>query len=145
MIAAEITQPNSDFSLNYKLIVLKVHDVLLSDTATSREFAHTNPISARKIAKKENRVSLTVKSAMNTRYGCGGRTRFCLCDKDLQKPILRIYPFAVPDRIFELTLFLDFIDRSTCCVCAASAAGSAQARDPTSYARRSYNPESISL
>ena len=62
-------QPNSDFSLNYKLIVLKVYDALLSHTATSREFVHTNSISASKIAEKENRVSTTVKSVTNTRYG----------------------------------------------------------------------------
>ena len=61
-------QLNSVFSLNYKLIELKVHDALLSDIVTSREFVHTNSISASEIAEKENRVSLTVKSVMNTRY-----------------------------------------------------------------------------
>ena len=55
--------------------MLKVHGALLSDTVTSREFVHTNSISASKIAEKENRVSLTVKSVMNTRYGAGDRTR----------------------------------------------------------------------
>ena len=28
--------------------------------------------------------------------GCGGRTRFCLCDGDLQGLVLRIYPVGVP-------------------------------------------------
>jgi hypothetical protein len=48
LIAAEITQPNSDFSLNHTLRAQKAHDVLLSGTATTREFAHTDPISASK-------------------------------------------------------------------------------------------------
>ena len=50
----------------------------------------------------------------------------CLCDGHLQSSILRIYPFAVPDKIFGLTLFLDFIDRGTQIPCTASAAGSVQ-------------------
>ena len=33
-------------------------------------------------------------------------------------------------------------DRGTRCACALSAIGSAQARDPTSHARRSHNPKS---
>ena len=41
---------------------------------------------------------------------------------------LPIPPFAVPDKIFGLTYFLDFIDRGTHCACAFSATGSAQAR-----------------
>jgi len=75
LIEVAIAQPNSNFSLNRKLIVLKVHGALLSDTVTSREFVHTNSISASKIAEKENRVSTTVKSVMNTRYGAGDRLR----------------------------------------------------------------------
>ena len=67
----------------------------------------------------------------------------CLCDEHLQGLVLRIYPFAVPDKIFGLALFLDFIDRGTRCACASSATGSTQARDPTSYARRLSNPETI--
>ena len=59
--------------------MLKVHYALLSDTVTSREFVHTNSISASKIAEKENRVFLTVKSVMNTRYGTDDRTRFNHC------------------------------------------------------------------
>ena len=39
-------------------------------------------------------------------------------------------PFAVPDKIFGLTLSLDFIDRGTHCAWALSATGSAQARGP---------------
>ena len=39
-------------------------------------------------------------------------------------------PFAVPDKIFGLTLSLDFIDRGTHCAWASSATGSAQARGP---------------
>jgi len=39
------------------------------------------------------------------------------------------YPFAVPDKIFGLTHFLDFIDRGTHCALAASATGSARTRD----------------
>ena len=61
LIEVAITQPNSNFSLNHKLIALKEHYALLSDTVTSREFVHTNSISASKIAEKENRVFLTVK------------------------------------------------------------------------------------
>ena len=38
-------------------------------------------------------------------------------------------PFAVPDKIFGLTLILDFIDRGTHCALAVSATGSARARD----------------
>ena len=37
-------------------------------------------------------------------------------------------PLAVPDKIFGLTLSLDFIDRGAHCACALSATGSAQAR-----------------
>ena len=39
------------------------------------------------------------------------------------------YPFAVPDKIFGLTHFLDFIDRCTRYTLDVSAAGSARARD----------------
>ena len=41
---------------------------------------------------------------------------------------IRSSPFAVPDKIFGLALFLDFIDRCTHCAWASSATGSAQAR-----------------
>jgi hypothetical protein len=78
LIEVAITQPNSNFSLNRKLIALKVHGALLSDTVTSREFVHTNSISASKIAEKENRVSWAVKSVMNTRYGTPEGTRLHL-------------------------------------------------------------------
>ena len=37
-------------------------------------------------------------------------------------------PFAVPDKIFGLTLILDFIDRCTHCAFPASATGSGKAR-----------------
>ena len=37
-------------------------------------------------------------------------------------------PFAVPYKIFGLTPFLDFIDRSTHCALAVSATGGARAR-----------------
>ena len=42
--------------------------------------------------------------------------------------LLHHRPFAVPDKIFGLTPFLDFIDRGTHCAFASSATGSAQAR-----------------
>ena len=118
-----------------------------------------------------------------------GRTRYCLCDGHFQKSVLRICPYAVPDKIFELTLFLDFIDRGTrsppfirhrrrsglfkvnnafgivgrpCCGarCApcrqrgcvahrplplaplpSSATGGGRVALPTSYARRTHNPD----
>ena len=57
------------------------------------------------------------------------------------KNVLRISPFAVPDKIFGLTHFLDFIDRGTHCALPSSATGGGRARDPTSCARRSHNPE----
>ena len=38
------------------------------------------------------------------------------------------YPFAVPDKIFGLTPFLDFIDRGTHYALASPATGSARAR-----------------
>lgn len=60
-------------------------------------------------------------------FGCGGRTRFCLCDGQFQKMVLRISPFAVPEKIIGLTLFLDFFDRGTQSACTAPATGSVQA------------------
>ena len=70
---------------------------------------------------------------------CGGL--LCLCDEHLRQSVLRISPFAVPEKSFGLTHFLAFFDRGTHCALASSAAGSAQARDPTSYAYHSHNPE----
>ena len=43
---------------------------------------------------------------------------------------LRRSPFAVPDKIFGLTHFLDFIDRGTHYTLAVSATGSARACGP---------------
>ena len=54
----------------------------------------------------------------------------CLCDEHLQGLVLRIYPFAVPDKIFGLALFLDFIDRGTRLCSAVSATGGAEQRGP---------------
>ncbi len=48
--------------------------------------------------------------------------------KRLSPLCLPIPPFAVPDKNFGLTQFLDFIDRGTHCACAFTATGSAQAR-----------------
>ena len=70
---------------------------------------------------------------------CGGL--LCLCDEHLRQPVLRISPFAVSEKSFGLTHFLAFFDRGTHCALASSATGSARARDPTSYARRTHNPE----
>ena len=44
-------------------------------------------------------------------------------------------PFAVPEKIFGLTLVLDFFDRCTHCALAASATGSARARGPSGVRR----------
>ena len=41
---------------------------------------------------------------------------------------VHLFPFAVPDKIFGLTLILDFIDRGTRCAFAYSATGRTQAR-----------------
>jgi hypothetical protein len=49
------------------------------------------------------------------------------CEQRPKKPLNRC-PFAVPDKIFGLTLILDFIDRGTHCALAVSATGSARAR-----------------
>ena len=111
MIEVEIAQPNGDFSLNYKLIALKVHGALLSDTVTSREFVHTNSLSASKISEKENRVFLTVKSVMNTRYGCGGRTRWCLTGR--LSTVGSSARFAVPYIFCSGQSRLENIDRCT--------------------------------
>jgi len=51
----------------------------------------------------------------------------------------RFAPFAVPEKIIGLTRILDFFDRCTRLLLAASATGSARKRAPTSHARRSHN------
>ena len=48
-------------------------------------------------------------------------------------------PFAVPEKIIGLALFLDFFDRGTRLCFAVSRTASAQQRAPTSNARRSHN------
>ena len=82
---------------------------------------------------------MVAEAGLEATTRCGGL--LCLCDEHLRQSVLRISPFAVPEKSFGLTHFLAFFDRGTHCALASSAAGSAQARDPTSYAYHSHNPE----
>ena len=77
---------------------------------------------------QKNRVS-KLESVMNTRYGAGDRTRtgtlspavdfesttstnsITPADSEKMCVLRKLFPVAVPDKIFGLTLFLDFIDR----------------------------------
>ena len=70
-----------------------------------------------------------------------GRTRFCLCDGHLLSLVLRISPVGVPGECpRRRCAFVPRRPRPLAQV-ASSATGGAPIAPPTSYARRSHNPE----
>ena len=72
-----------------------------------------------------NRFALLVaEGTLEPTTRCSGL--LCLCDEHLRQSVLRISPFAVPEKIIGLTLTLDFFDRCTLNSLAVSATGSAK-------------------